>query len=101
MNPPAAQPDGFDDLIHAPTRLSLMSLLAPTEWTEFAYLRDTLHLSDSALSKQLTLLQHAGYVQVQRERHGASRRVTASLTPLGRRAFTDHVAALRALLDLH
>lgn len=59
------QPDGFNELIHAPPRLSLMSLLAPTEWTEFVYLRDTLHLSDSALSKQLTLLQHAGYVHVQ------------------------------------
>ena len=44
----------FDDLIHAPTRLSLVSLLAATEWADFQFLRDSAGLSDSALSKQLT-----------------------------------------------
>jgi hypothetical protein len=42
---------GFDELIHAPTRLSIVSLLAATTWAEFGFVRDSLRLSDSALSK--------------------------------------------------
>jgi len=53
----------FDELIHAPTRLSLVSLLAATEWADFKFLRDSAGLSDSALSKQLTTLEDAGYIE--------------------------------------
>jgi hypothetical protein len=38
----------FDELIHAPTRLSLVSLLAATEWADFRFLRDSAGLSESA-----------------------------------------------------
>ena len=54
----------FDELIHAPTRLSLVSLLAATEWADFKFLRDSAGLSDSALSKQLTTLEDAGYIEI-------------------------------------
>jgi hypothetical protein len=30
----------FDELIHAPTRLSIVALLAATDWAEFRYVRD-------------------------------------------------------------
>ena len=51
----------FDELIHHPTRLALVSLLAASEWAEFRFLRDSLDLSDSALSTQLSALETAGY----------------------------------------
>ncbi len=50
----------FDELIHAPTRLAIVSLLAASEWADFKFIRDTVGLSDSALSKQLTTLEEAG-----------------------------------------
>jgi len=40
----------FDELIHAPTRLEIVSLLAAVQWADFKYIRDELGLSDSALS---------------------------------------------------
>src|SRR5205823_10608058 len=46
----------FDELIHAPARLSLAAFLAATGWADFAVLRGSAGLSDSALSKQLTTL---------------------------------------------
>jgi predicted transcriptional regulator len=49
----------FDELIHAPTRLSIVSLLAASEWAEFQFIRDSVGLSDSALSKQLATLERA------------------------------------------
>jgi DNA-binding MarR family transcriptional regulator len=88
----------FDELIHPSTRLSIVALLAPADWTDFAFLRDQLQLSDSALSKQLSTLEDAGYVQIERPLHNHRRRVRARLTEAGVDAFNGHVAALRAIV---
>ena len=89
----------FDELIHPGTRLSVVSLLAAADWAEFAFLRDRLNLSDSALSKQLSTLEEAGYLHVERPLRDRRRRVRARLTPAGRTAFQGHVAALRQMVD--
>ncbi|MGC5021927.1 winged helix-turn-helix domain-containing protein [Micromonospora sp. DT47] len=88
----------FDELIHAPTRLSLVSLLAATEWAEFRYLREQLGLSDSALSKQLTTLEQAGYVEVRKSFVGKRPRTSVKLSWPGRAAFDGHVAALQQIV---
>lgn len=88
----------FDELIHPSTRLSLVATLAAADWVEFGFLREKLALSDSALSKQLTILEDAGYVTTERQASGSRRKVTARLTQTGREAFAAHVAALRTLL---
>lgn len=92
-------PPGFDELIHPPTRLGLVALLAATEWTEFSFLKESLALSDSALSKQVSTLAEAGYADVRKEGAGRRRRTLVALTPQGRAAFDGHVAALRRLVD--
>jgi DNA-binding MarR family transcriptional regulator len=88
----------FDELIHPSTRLSLVALLAAADWAEFAFLREQLELSDSALSKQLSTLEEAGYVEIERPVRDRRRRVRARLTPAGRAAFAGHVAALRLIV---
>ena len=88
----------FDELIHAPTRLAIVSLLAASDWADFSYLRDTVGLSDSALSKQLSTLEEAGYVEIRKSFVGKRPRTTARLTPAGRTAFAGHVAALQAIV---
>jgi DNA-binding MarR family transcriptional regulator len=88
----------FDELIHPSTRLSIVSLLAAADWAEFAFIRDRLDLSDSALSKQLATLEEAGYVVIDRPVSDKRRRVRARLTPLGRDRFDGHVAALRSII---
>jgi len=88
----------FDELIHPSTRLSIVALLAAVEWVDFAFVRDELGLSDSALSKQLSTLEEAGYVAIERPLTDRRRRVRARLTPAGRKAFEGHVAALRAIV---
>lgn len=85
----------FDELIHPSTRLSIVSLLAAADWADFGYIRDQLGLSDSALSKQLSTLEQADYVTVDRS---VRRRVRARLTTDGRAAFQGHVAALQAIV---
>jgi DNA-binding MarR family transcriptional regulator len=88
----------FDELIHASTRLSIVALLAAADWAEFAFLRDQLRLSDSALSKQLSTLEAAGYVDIERPVRDRRRRVRAKLTPRGEAAFRGHVAALHEIV---
>jgi DNA-binding MarR family transcriptional regulator len=88
----------FDELIHPATRLSIVALLAAADWAEFAFIRDQLGLSDSALSKQLATLEDAGYVMIERPLSERRRRVRARLTPVGRKRFTGHVAALRGII---
>jgi DNA-binding transcriptional ArsR family regulator len=88
----------FDELIHAPTRLSIVSLLAATEWADFKFIRDSVRLSDSALSKQLTTLDDAGYVEIRKGFVGKRPRTSARLTSVGRAAFDQHVAALQEIV---
>jgi DNA-binding MarR family transcriptional regulator len=90
--------DGFDELSHPATRLSIVALLAAADWADFAFVRDELGLSDSALSKQLSTLEEAGYVAIERPVSDRRRRVRARLTPLGRERFAGHVAALRGII---
>jgi DNA-binding HxlR family transcriptional regulator len=88
----------FDELIHAPTRLSLVAFLAATNWADFAVLRDTIGLSDSALSKQLTTLEEVGYIEIRKTFVGKRPRTSARLTPAGRTAFDRHVLALQEIV---
>ncbi|MFF7232871.1 transcriptional regulator [Streptomyces sioyaensis] len=92
-------PSGFDELIPPSTRLSVVALLAATEWADFSFIRDSLSLSDSALSKQLHTLEEAGYLEIHKEGGGRKRRTKVRLTSRGRTAFEGHVAALRAIVE--
>ncbi|MCF2526921.1 transcriptional regulator [Yinghuangia soli] len=88
----------FDELIHPSTRLTLVATLAAADWAEFAFLKERLGLSESALSKQLATLEEADYVATERRLSGTRRKVRARLTDVGRKAFDGHVAALQAIV---
>jgi DNA-binding transcriptional ArsR family regulator len=89
----------FDELIHAPTRLGIVSLLAAAEWADFKFIRDELGLSDSALSKQLTALEAARYVEIRKSFVGKRPRTSARLSKSGRSAFLMHIEALQQIID--
>lgn len=87
----------LDDVIHAPVRFSIVAALASVDEAEFAAVRDTVEVSDSALSKQVTTLETAGYVKVRKGYVGKRPRTWLSLTARGRRAYEAHLAALREI----
>jgi DNA-binding transcriptional ArsR family regulator len=95
---PATPEPRFDELIHAPTRLSIVALLAASEWADFKFIRDNLSLSDSALSKQLSALEEVGYVEIHKGFVGKRPRTSVRLSQHGRTAFTRHVAALQQIV---
>jgi DNA-binding MarR family transcriptional regulator len=87
----------LDEVIHSPVRLSIMAALAAAEKAGFGLVRDTVEISDSALSKQVATLENAGYVKVTKGYVGKRPRTWLSLTRAGRNAYTRHLAALRAI----
>ncbi len=87
----------FDELIHAPLRLQICAMLSPVRWLEFSDIRDSLEVSDSVLSKHLSALADAGYVEVSRVRRASRSRRRVTLTKSGRTALRGHLAALQAL----
>ena len=90
---------GVDEALTAPIRLSIVAALARVDDIDFATLRDAIELSDSALSKQVALLEGVGYVEVRKGYVGKRPRTWLSLTPAGRSALAAHLAALRAIVD--
>lgn len=90
--------DGFDATIHAPNRLRICALLEAAEQVEFGVVRERLGVSDSVLSKHVSILMEAGYVEQTKAVRDTRQRVWLSLTKAGRAAYQAHVAALRAIV---
>ncbi|MEV6978358.1 transcriptional regulator [Kitasatospora sp. NPDC093806] len=87
----------LDAVIHAPVRFSITAALAAVDEADFRTLRDAVEVTDSALSKQIALLEEAGYVKVRKAFLGKRARTWLSLTATGRTALARHVAALREI----
>jgi DNA-binding MarR family transcriptional regulator len=89
----------LDEHVVAPARLKLLVTLTAVSEAEFTTVRDSLEVSDSVLSKHLTALESIGYVKRRKGVHLGRRTTWISLTPRGRKALEEHIAALRALID--
>lgn len=87
----------LDDVIHAPVRFSIVAALASVDGAEFRVVRDAVGITDSALSKQVTTLEGAGYVSVRKGAVARRPRTWVRLTRAGRQAFAGHLDALRAI----
>ncbi|MEV7465904.1 transcriptional regulator [Streptomyces kronopolitis] len=85
----------FDEVIHAPNRLQICSMLAAVDAMEFPVVREALDVSDSVLSKHVTVLQAAQYASITKVR----RRTWLALTAQGRQALAGHVAELRRIVE--
>lgn len=86
-------------MIHTPVRLSVVAAVASAEAVDFAYLRDTLEVTDSLLSKHLSVLEPAGYVQVSKGYEGRPLRTWLSLTAQGQAAYDDYRTVLTQIID--
>ncbi|MFB9903804.1 transcriptional regulator [Allokutzneria oryzae] len=89
----------FDPVVHPANRLHICALLATTDEGEFGPLREELGVSDSVLSKQLRILEEAGYVSLRKASADGKGRVRTwvTLTKSGRRALAGHLAALHRM----
>jgi DNA-binding MarR family transcriptional regulator len=84
-------------VVHQPVRFSILAALSAATEAEFGFVRDTVQVTDSTLSKQVAVLEQAGFVQVKKGYVGKRPRTWLRITPAGRSAFSDHLETLRQI----
>jgi DNA-binding MarR family transcriptional regulator len=95
MNHPRTR---LDEVIHQPVRFSIVGALAAADELEFGYVRDLLGVSDPTLSRSVSQLEEAGYVNVRKGYVGKRPRTWLSLSADGRVALENHLEALREIV---
>ncbi len=83
-------PNEFDPIIHQPSRLSIMAVLAGCESADFVYLNQATGLTKGTLSKHLNKLETEGYIGITKSFKGSYPNTSVSLTPYGRKAFKKY-----------
>jgi DNA-binding MarR family transcriptional regulator len=92
----------LNEVIHQPVRLRIMAVLTalpPETQVVFNYLKDTLELTDGNLGAHLHKLEEAGYVAINKTFVRNKPQTYIEATEAGRRAFMEHTAALREILE--
>ncbi len=92
----------LDPVIHQPVRLRIMGALCgldACQQVDFSYLKQKLELTDGNLGAHLTTLEESGYIKVEKTFVGKRPKTFLNVTKSGRRAFEEHVSALRAILE--
>ncbi|GAB5350201.1 transcriptional regulator [Alteriqipengyuania sp. 357] len=88
----------IDPVLHPPARLQIAAALERVDDIEFQTLRDILEVSDSVLSKHLSALGDAGYVELAKAKQNGRQRTWVKATKAGHKAFIDHMTALHELV---
>ena len=94
----------FDEVIHQPVRLAIMSVLVHQDLgtpTPFTGLRNLLQLTDGNLSNHLSRLELMEYVSLFPYTLGRVRLTLLVATRSGREAFSGHMRALERLARPH
>ena len=88
----------LNPVIHGKLRLALLSLLVGVEEAEFTWLRAKTGSTDGNLGAQLTKLEEAGYVTVEKRFVQRKPQTLYRMTEAGRAALGAYVQALKQLL---
>jgi DNA-binding MarR family transcriptional regulator len=91
-----------NEIIHQSMRLKIMAalnVLAPDAQMEFTRLKSLVTATDGNLGAHLETLEKAGYVAIEKLFVGKRPQTRIKATRAGRRAFAEHVAYLREILD--
>lgn len=89
----------LDPLLHSPLRLAIVSLLVTKKKAEFNYLKDMCDASAGNLSVQITKLEEAGYIKVEKGYKGKRPLTTCAITNQGKKAFSQYVEALKGYIE--
>ncbi len=91
--------EDLDPLLHERGRLAITSVLAAVDQLTFTELRDQLGMTDGNLSVHLQKLEEKGYVAINKQFVGRRPQTTCQLTPTGRRAFSNYLDHLEAIVQ--
>ena len=89
----------LDPILHSPLRLAVMSLLVAKKEAEFTYLKEETNSTAGNLSVQITKLEAAKYIEVQKGYKGKRPQTLVRITKDGRKAFNQYVKSLNTYLN--
>lgn len=90
----------IDETFHAPARLGIMTLLIQDGSSDFATLKRSLGLTDGNLGAHIRVLEHGGYIEVEKKFEGRKPRTICRVTTSGRRAFARYLDALERVIGM-
>ena len=90
----------IDRLVHSPARLAILTYLAVVEEGDALYLLNQTGLTWGNLSANLTKLQEAEYIDINKEFKNKKSHTVIKLTGKGRKAFHDYQDLMKGLLDI-
>ena len=85
----------LDPILHQQLRLAVISWLAENEKSDFNILREVTGATSGNLSVQITKLQEAGYIEVNKGFKGKYQHTTVKITRKGFKAFESYVETLK------
>jgi DNA-binding MarR family transcriptional regulator len=91
--------DEIDQIIHSPTRLKILIVLAEVVKADFTFLVLTTGLTRGNLSANLRKLEQAGYVTIEKSFVNRVARSMIQLTKHGRTALKSYQADMQVIMD--
>lgn len=86
----------IDRVVHEPARLAILTVLSSCEEADFLFLERATKLSRGNLSAQLTRLEDAGVIEIDKRIEHKRTLTTAKLTDQGRRTLNAYWDSMRA-----
>ncbi|MDA3955040.1 MAG: transcriptional regulator [Bacteroidales bacterium] len=90
----------LDPLLHSELRLAIMSLLISVEKAEFTFIKEKTEATAGNLSVQVTKLENAEYINVEKGYKGKIPQTICAITKKGIEAFEKYVEDLKDYLKL-
>ena len=89
----------LDPIIHAPTRLAILSILITVENANFTFLKDSIGTTDGNLSTHLTKLENSGLVKIKKTFKGKKPQTICAITKKGEKGFKNYLDQLEQIVQ--
>lgn len=80
-------------------RLGIMSVLMVNESADFNMLKELLGVTDGNLASHTKALENENYISIEKQFIGKKPNTKYIATPIGKKAFKDHIEALEKLIS--
>lgn len=79
-------------------RLGIMSVLMVNDFVDFNAMKEFLGVTDGNLASHIKALETDAFITIEKQFIGKKPNTKYSITPIGKKAFQDHINALEKLL---
>jgi DNA-binding transcriptional ArsR family regulator len=89
----------LDPVIHAPTRLAIMSILISVEKANFTFLKESIGATDGNLSTHLTKLESKGLIRIEKTFMGKKPQTICTISKEGKKAYLRYIEQLEQIVQ--